>query len=286
MSSRFKNCLEMKRVWNYFIRSTNIYESFLPFSNVLWLFGFMSLTPRRQAETTMITTLLDRFLIGFWVFLYVLQIALISLWGQQEPETEKSLLIKHGWHKLYIFELFFLVWAIRLNFIHRFSINEECLRLIDQFDLVEVKREECQLTNLLTFSYPQTFQSKVNHSRHRSIVVGLLFISLLFSSMSVVASYFILEPDQREPVHVMSIVCYALGTALMALVAYQFVFFIFSIQQRLVVFTENLLTAFPSHSSEKLVDNFSQQYSILSSAMRKINDTLSIQVSNINIVKL
>lgn len=66
------------------------------------------------------------------------------MWGQQEPEAETSLLIRHGWHKLYLFQMAILACVTILNFTKRLAIVE-CLRLMDQFDLVEVTSDYTQL---------------------------------------------------------------------------------------------------------------------------------------------
>lgn len=277
----------MKSLWKYLAHSTSVYETFSPFSSILKLFGFMSLTFGRQPERKSLTTLLDVLLMGFWLLWYLVLFTMILLWGEQEPESENSLLIKHGCHKLYLFEFIVLAYLARMNFANRFSING-CLRLMDQFDHAKVK-EDYLVMNLKLIVHlcsnfsSQAFRSRVNHSKHRSIVIWAMLLSSLRCVFVTVLSFILLEPHQRDPVHVMSLVCNLLGSEMTALVACQFIFFIFCVQQRFKLFTENLLlTDFQSQMNDRsrLIDKFSQQYSTLSSAMRTINDTLSIQVNN------
>lgn len=127
----------MKRVQEYLTHSKNIYDTFLPFKMVLKTFGLVPFTFSHHNKKGPSMTFFERFLLGFWVPWYLFLFTMIAIWGQQEPEAEKSLLIKHGWHKLYMFEMFMLACVAVLNFTNKLSIVD-CLRLMDQFDLVEV----------------------------------------------------------------------------------------------------------------------------------------------------
>lgn len=120
-----------------FVRSSNIYETFRPFYIVLKVFGFMTFRVSRRNEKGPSTTFFDGLLLGFWVSSYLFLFTMNMLWGQREPDAESSLLIKHGWHKLYLLEMFVVASVVVFNFIHRNTIVD-CLRLIDQFDLVQV----------------------------------------------------------------------------------------------------------------------------------------------------
>ena len=82
----------------------------------------------------------DVLLCGTWLVSYLYMLVMNIIWGQQEPEVEKSLLIKHGWHKLYLFEMLLLPVVVVWNVSCRGSIVG-CLRLMDQFDLIEVTRD-------------------------------------------------------------------------------------------------------------------------------------------------
>lgn len=127
----------MKNFFKALTHSTNIYETFQPLCIVLRVFGFMPFTASRRTEKGPSTTLFDGLLLGFWVSSYLFLFTINTLWGQLEPEAESSFLIKHGWHKLYLLEMLVLEFVVLLNYANRCTIVE-CLRLMDQFDLVEV----------------------------------------------------------------------------------------------------------------------------------------------------
>lgn len=117
--------------------SENVYETFQPLCVVLRVFGFMPFTVSRRIEKGPSATLFDGLLLGFRVSSYLFLFTMNTLWGQLEPEAESSLLIRHGWHKLYLLEMLVLAFVVLLNYANRRTIVE-CLRLMDQFDLVEV----------------------------------------------------------------------------------------------------------------------------------------------------
>ena len=121
----------------FFTGSTNIYETFYPLNMVLKFFGFIPFTICRHSSKRPLMTFFQGFLLSFWVLLYLFFFTINLFWGQQEPEYETSLLMKHGWHKLYLFQTLMLACLVIFNLTKRLSIIE-CLRLIDQFDLAEV----------------------------------------------------------------------------------------------------------------------------------------------------
>lgn len=92
-------------------------------------------------------------------------------------------------------------------------------------------------------------------------------------------SILLLQPDQRDSVHLISLTSYTFSNSLTALVSYQFNFFCYSIQQRFDVFGENLTSALRLHRNHSnLIKWYSNQYLILTKAMKTINTTFSIQV--------
>lgn len=87
-------------------------------------------------------------------------------------------------------------------------------------------------------------------------------------------------PDQLDSVHMMSIASYSFITQLTGIVTYQFIFFSFSIQQRLDVFMRNFVFDLKLHENceQNFIRKYSKQYTVLLSVMEKINATFSIQV--------
>lgn len=163
----------MNSVRELFKQSTNIYETFYPLNMVLKFFGLIPFTlRRRQSSKRPLMTLVDGFLLCFWASLYFFLFAINLMWGQQEPESEKSLLIKHGWHKLYLFQMLLLPCVIVLNFTNKLSIVE-CLRLMDKFDLVEVTYDYRMMFDLSFIvlsrnSNPETTMPNIDQQSSRS----------------------------------------------------------------------------------------------------------------------
>lgn len=148
----------MNRVKKYLTHSTNIYETFSPFSRLLKALGLLSFTVGRSNifVNEPLLTFFDGLSFGLWMTWYLFLFAVNSMWGQQEPEAETSLLVKHGWHKLYLFEMTVLACVVGLNFTKKLTIVE-CLRLIDQFDLIEV-----------TSDYQSTVHPRLNFNAFHS----------------------------------------------------------------------------------------------------------------------
>lgn len=124
---------------NFFTSST-IYKTFFPFSILLCFCGFWYngiITERKHnASREAIKALLSVLHFLLFVALFVMNV----LWGEREPESTESLLLKHGWHKLYLIEFLFLPIIMWSNFYHRTKLDE-CLRLIEHYDTVcQVKR--------------------------------------------------------------------------------------------------------------------------------------------------
>lgn len=131
---RFSHRNGKKKMKKLFSSST-IHETFAPFRISLCSCGFWYngvITKNKHnalVESTKI--LLSMFYSLFFVALFILNVR----WGEQEPATIDSFLIKHGWHKLYLIELLFLPIIIWSNFYHRREICE-CLQLIARYDVV------------------------------------------------------------------------------------------------------------------------------------------------------
>jgi hypothetical protein len=123
--------------------SPAIYETFVPFNLVLNICGFwyIGVNVNRGRENL-------RFILSIvyslsFLLLFVMNVRL----GEQEPESTTSLLLKHGWHKLYLIEFFILPFIIWNNFYYRKEISR-CLHLISLYD---VMCEVCYLSLYLFY---------------------------------------------------------------------------------------------------------------------------------------
>lgn len=112
------------------------------------------------------------------------------------------------------------------------------------------------------------------------IILCIVFSTFLCAA-KIVLGVKILTPDQRDSVHLMSIASYAFITELTAVVTFQFIFFSFSVQRRFEVFVKILMLdlKFNSNCQKHIVKMYSNQYTILTSVIEKINATFSIQVN-------
>lgn len=149
----------MKAFEKKFPRSTNIYQTFQPFYKVLKILGFFPFTVELSSKQHIrpSTTLFDAGLLGLWISLHSFLFGLNWLLGDQEPEAESSLIVKHGWHKIYLMQTATTLFVVAHNFANRYSIVE-CLRLMNQFDLVGTTFDH-QVKHFQTFSlrFPSIF---------------------------------------------------------------------------------------------------------------------------------
>lgn len=122
--------VQRKRKMENFFFSSTIYETFSPFKVMLCFCGFWY-SGKRNASLERVKIVLSVLYSLFFVTFFVMNVK----WGEQEPKTIDSILLKHGWHKLYLIELVFLPIIIWSNFHHRRGISE-CLQLIDQYDVM------------------------------------------------------------------------------------------------------------------------------------------------------
>lgn len=113
----------------------------------------------------------------------------------------------------------------------------------------------------------------------------MILLCIVFSTFSCAAKFVmavkILTPDQRDSVHLMAIASYAFITELTAVVTFQFIFFSFSAQRRFEVFVKILMIDLKLNPKcqQNTVKMYSNQYTILTSIIEKINATFSIQVN-------
>jgi len=281
--------------------STNIYQTFLPFYMVLKAFGFIPFSIRHGKGTAAVTlTLSDRIALGCWTTFYALLLCLNIVWGQQEPDAEKSMLIKHGWHKLYLLEMATLAYVVLSNFIKRSSIVE-CLRLMDQFDLCKVRKGLLIDRSLYLFAfrtlclhddfnkhsvYQQQQQQhnathEINHTVQRSMAIRFISFGFFWLAAKSLISFALLDSTQRDAIHLLSLASYVLSSGLIAVVTFQFNFFSFCLEQRYRVFVENFVDAAAESRFEEdnLIKIYSIQFTILTKIVERLNGTFSIQVN-------
>ena len=252
----------MEKVKNYFLNSKNIYETFAPFYYVLKLFGFASfnLQGKFSAKKLNAIYIILSFLLYTSWFMVILHL------GHQEPEAEKSLLIKHGWHKLHVFEFGFLSSVVIWNYKKRIEI-ERCLNLINHFDILIEKKFK--------------MEKEIHHQRQKSTVVGYLIATIIFCIFKFCLSFQILCPDQRDILHLVSHLSYVIGTELTALLSFQFIFMIYFVNVRLKVILSKFEENFQNYVPNELdisFEHFVQLHSILNSTTKNINSCYLIQV--------
>lgn len=271
-------------------RSTNIYETFQPFYKVLKFFGFfpftVELSSRQHSRPS--TTLFDAALLGLWISLHLFLFGLNWMLGDQEPDAENSLVIKHGWHKIYLTQTATLLFAVIHNFANRHLIVE-CLRLMNQFDLVGTTSDQ-QVKYSQTFSscFPISFdifklqQPDIDHKWHRSLMIGSLKLLAFWAAFEGTISLLILTDEQKDLPHLAALACYILAVSLSALVAHQFVFFTYCIATRFKVLLKNV--EYKTHSQCLMqsghLEAYQIQYTMLFEAANKVNGTFSSQVCN------
>lgn len=116
-----------------FTESSNIYETFSPFSQVLRCCGFWYNGSRSKQTATRSAIKVLLSVMYSLMFCWFCYRNIVS--GPQEPQEMSSLLMKHGFHKLYSMELFFLPSFIWSNFYYRKELDE-CLQLLNRFDVI------------------------------------------------------------------------------------------------------------------------------------------------------
>lgn len=115
--------------------SSTIYETFSSFNIVLCFCGFWynGITTKNKHNPSLesIKILLSILYSLCFLALFVMNV----LSGEQEPESQTSILLRHGSHKMYLIELLFLPIIIWSNFYHHIRICD-CLQLIDRYDRI------------------------------------------------------------------------------------------------------------------------------------------------------
>lgn len=244
--------------------SSNIYQTFKPFYWILKVFGFASyrLDERNQVLNV---RLCDKMYTFMWIVIYLFFVALNSYWGEQEP-AEDSILVRHGWHKLYIFETTFVAFAIFCNFIN-FKITNVILQTLNEFDI---------MTNM-EFNW----NFKLNHTKQRSLVIyftiGCIFMAIVKIPLSIGIA------DELTYFSITIIFFYHLSIEMIALITWQLVFFSYHVQSRYEIIVENFmklnLKAYKSkYEIMMLIEKYCHYHTQLVKTIKNINSIHSVQV--------
>lgn len=244
--------------------SPNIYQTFKPFYWILKVFGFASYgIDERNQEIN--TKTCDKILTLMWIVICLVFTVLNICWGEQEP-TEDSNIIRHGWHKVYIFETLFVALAIFFN--HKnFEVTKRILQTLNEFDV---------LTNM-EFNW----NFKLNHIKQRTLVIyftiGCIFMSIVKIPIS------LLTTEDFTFIHVSSILCYHLSIEMIALITWQLVFFSYHVKCRYEILVKNFMNLnLKMYKSKweimRLIEKFCHYHTLLNKVIGDINSIYAVQV--------
>ena len=252
------------------LQSISIQESISPYCFILKVFGIFPFYIDKNYNVHVIQT--HKMLLIFYVGLYVCLFYLNVIFGQQEPEAVISLLLKHGNHKSYLFLLAFLTGVPLFNYFMRDTFAE-CLKLFNEFDTVTLK--------------DSNFTLKLNHNKHKTIVVYFIIASIIWSLFKTILSIIALNANERDFVHLFCLGCYVLSMDITCFLSGLFAFVCYSLKTRYDILNEYFRKNFEGFSLEtnlevstfcKMIDIFELCHSYLTSAIKTINLTCSLLV--------
>lgn len=244
--------------------SPNIYQTFKPFYWILKVFGFACYgIDERNREIKM--KICDKIFTFLWIVIYLIFTVLNIYWGEQEP-TEDSNIIRHGWHKVYIFETLFVVLAIFFN-CKNFKITRRILQTFNEFDV---------LTNM-EFNW----NFKLNPRKQRSLVIYFTIGCILMSIVKIPLS--MLTTEDFTFIHVSSILCYHLSIEMIALITWQLVFFSYHVKCRYEILVKNFMELdLKMYQSKceimKLIEKFCHYHTLLNKVIGDLNSIYAVQV--------
>lgn len=244
--------------------SSNIYQTFKPFYWILKVFGFASyrLDERNQILNV---RLCDKMYTFMWIVIYLFVVVLNSYWGEQEP-AEDSVLVRHGWHKLYIFETIFVAIAIFCNY-KNIKTTKVIFQTLNEFDI---------MTNMeVNWSF------KLNHTNQRSLVIYFTFSCIFMAIVKIPLS--IGNADELTYFSVTIIFFYHLSIEMIALITWQHVFFSYHVKSRYEIIVDNFLKLSLRECQSKyeimmLIEKYYHYHALLNKAIKNINSMHSVQV--------
>ena len=244
--------------------SSNIYQSFKPFYWILKVFGFASyrLDERNQVLNVRIC---DKMYTFMWIVIYLFIVVLNCYWGEQEP-AEDSILVRHGWHKLYIFETTFVAIAIFFNY-KNFEITKVILQTLNEFDVL-ANMEVC-------------WNFKLNHTEQRSLVIYFTIGCIFMATVKIPLSIGI--ANDLSYFRITIIFLYHLSIEMIALITWQLVFFSYHVKSRYEIIVKNFMELsykeFQStYEIMNLIEKYCHYHALLNKAIKDINSIHSIQV--------
>ena len=251
-------------------QSTSILESFSPYCFILKIFGFFPFNIDKNYKVHVIQwhKILMITYMGLYFCLFIFNVII----GEQEPESEESLLLKHGRHKSYLFELAFLTSVPLFNYFMRDDFAE-CLKLFNEFDSITSKNSD--------------FTLKLNHNKHRAIVIYFIIASIIWSLLKTNFSIIVLDVKQKDFIHLFSLGCYILSRNMIAFLSGLFTFVCYSLKTRYDILNEYFLINFDTVNYETnlevstlcdMIDIFELCHSYLTSSIKTINLTCSLLV--------
>lgn len=255
------------------ISSNNVYQTFAPLHCVLKVFGLA--TYQLDLNNCVLKVSRNKIYITICLIFYISLFSINVFWGEQEPDAEESLLIKHGWHKMFLIEMFCLIVITIVNY-NRQDTTIKCLELMNEFD----QTKEC-------FAW----KHKLNHSKDFRVcfvfIVGFFIIWIIVLLISVS----ILDPDERDFVHLISLGSYVLCSQMTVIIGYQFIFFCGCLKSRFEILLRNIEDHFSFLSQKEILSNMELLktlhlinkiyvcHTTLNKILKNINSLYSFQVS-------
>lgn len=251
-------------------QSTCIRESISPYCFILKLFGFFPFQIDKYYKVHVKQW--HKMLMITYVGLYFCLFSINVIFGEHEPEAEASLLLKHGSHKSYLFELSFLTGVPLFNYFMRDNFAK-CLKLFNKFDSITLK--------------DSNFPLKLNHNKHKTIVIYFIIASIIWSLLKINCSIIALDAKQKDFIHLFCLGCYILCRDMTAFLSGLFTFVCYSLKTRYDILNEYFQINFEVQNFEtdldvstlcEMIDSFELCHSYLTSCIKVINRTHSLLV--------
>lgn len=252
------------------LQSTSIRESISPYCFILKIFGLFPFQIDKYYKVHV--TQLHQILMITYVGLYFCLFSINVIIGEQEPEIEPSLLLKHGSHKSYLFELAFLTGVPLFNYFMRDNFAK-CLKLFNNFDSYTLK--------------DSNFTIKLNHNKHKTIVIYFIIASVIWSLLKINFSIIALDAKQKDFSHLFCLGCYIVSRDMTAFLSGLFTFVCYSLKTRYNILNEYFRINFGAVNFEtdldvptlcELIDSFELCHNYLTSSIKTINLTCSLLV--------
>lgn len=276
------------------LAACNIFETFLTFYNISSCAGFVPFKVKLKDGNINIQKR-SVYNTAFFLSLYSAALLVLCILGQQEPDAEESQLIRYGNYSLYLQLVSIAIFVVLFNYLKRRKIAN-CLVVMHHFDcMIQVGQMSCALhsnaieENLFYILQSMQDNMEINHLGQRRMISRFLMKGFVLFAGKTVGSFYILDENERNFPHLLSLAIYILFTEISALIIYQFIFFAYCVKCRyevLVAYAEKHFGLFQndksfsnSNESTKLLEDLAYLHSQLAEALEIINATFSIEVS-------